>query len=382
MRIVFGLVLAMSLAAGAEAAPKIEIGFCPSAQVRTYPAESRRNVQSLLLQNVAITNRGDAPVDVRTIEITLLRKDEAIDTRRLTASDVARFAMAGQQIQAGGMLAAAAFQFCGTSLIGAETKLGGPTLAPGEAMLVMQQSFVFSGARDTLRVTVDGSGGETSATIPIVSSFAKGSYIFPLRGVWYAGNGPTFYTAHRWALPEEFAFDIAKLDKGGLSHKGDGTKFTDYYAYGANVMAAADGKVVGGNNDTAEDPTAMQKPGESQADFFQRLLQEQAQRMSGGTPAIAGNYVMIDHGNGEFALYAHLQRHSVRVHAGDTVKAGQVIGLLGSSGNSTEPHLHFQLCDKPDPLMCAGIPVDFTNVIIPWADLPRPVQSGDVVIAK
>jgi len=91
---------------------------------------------------------------------------------------------------------------------------------------------------------------------------------------------------------------------------------------------------------------------------------------------------MIEHANNEYSLYAHLQPSSVHVHVGDQVKAGDAISKLGSSGNSTEPHLHFRVCDKPDPLMCASTPVNFSNVAVQWADLPCPLQSGDVVMAK
>jgi len=58
---------------------------------------------------------------------------------------------------------------------------------------------------------------------------------------------------------------------------------------------------------------------------------------------------MIDHGKTEYALYVHLKPGSVRVHVGDEVKSGDVVGKLGLSGNSTEPHLHFHVYDKPDP---------------------------------
>lgn len=61
---------------------------------------------------------------------------------------------------------------------------------------------------------------------------------------------------------------------------------------------------------------------------------------------------------------------------------GAPIGKLGSSGNWTEPHPHFQLCNAPDPRACAGIAVEFQDVSLPYADYPRPVQSGDSVVAK
>jgi hypothetical protein len=378
--------LMLSLSAFAEPPKSVEIRFCPASTVRTYPLESRRDLQSLLLQNVAVINHGSAPFKIDDIELELLQANRVVESRKLDREAVQRLADHGAKLQAAGILEQVAFQFCGRDLIGPSIKLTGATLARDQALLIVEQVFAFRGARDTLRVRVHGSLDdritEFTGSIPIKSEFAQNKYIFPLRGVWYAGWGASFHTGHRWAVPEEFALDIAKIGESGLSHKGDGTRFNDYYGYGADVLAAANGRVTSVANDQPEDPSAMQRPNESQEAYSARLQKEQAERLAKGPTAIAGNYVMIDHGKNEYSLYAHLQPGSVRVHIGDQVKAGDVIGKLGSSGNSTEPHLHFHVCDKADPLMCAGIPVNFSNLTIQWADLPRPIQSGDVVIAK
>jgi murein DD-endopeptidase MepM/ murein hydrolase activator NlpD len=374
------------LSATAETPKSVEIRFCPASAVRTYPLESRRDLQSLLLQNVAVINHGSVPFKIENIDIELLQSNRVVESRKLDRETVQRIADRGTKLQAAGVLQQVGFQFCGTDLIAPSIKLAGATLARDQALLIASQVFAFNGARDTLRVRVHGNvdrhATEFAGSIPIKSEFAKSKYIFPLRGVWYVGWGASFHTGHRWAVPEEFALDIAKVGESGLSHKGDGTRFDDYYAYGADVLAAADGRVISAANDRPEDPSAMQRPNETQEAYFARLQKEQGERLAKGLTAITGNYVMINHGENESSLYAHLQPGSVRVHVDDQVKAGDVIGKLGSSGNSTEPHLHFHVCDKPDPLMCAGIPVNFSNVTIQWADLPRPIQSGDIVIAK
>jgi murein DD-endopeptidase MepM/ murein hydrolase activator NlpD len=375
-----------SLSAAGAPPKSVEIRFCPASAVRTYPLESRRDLQSLLLQNVAVINHGSAPFKIDDIDIELLQANRVVESRKLDREAVQRIADRGVKLQAAGILEQVAFQFCGTDLIGSDIKLAGPILDRNRGLLIIEQVFAFRGARDTLRArvhgNVDGHAAEFTGSIPIKSEFAQNNYVFPLRGVWYVGYGASFHTGHRWAIPEEFALDIAKVGESGLSHKGDGTRFDDYYAYGADVLAAADGRVASVANDQQEDPSAMQRPNETQEAYFARLQKEQGERLAKGLTAITGNYVMIDHGKNEYSLYAHLQPGSVGIRVGDQVKAGDVIGKLGSSGNSTEPHLHFHVCDKPDPLMCAGIPVNFSNITIQWADLPRPIQSGDVVIAK
>ena len=73
----------------------------------------------------------------------------------------------------------------------------------------------------------------------------------------------------------------------------------------------------------------------------------------------AGNHVVVDIGGGRFAFYAHMQPGSVRVKVGDTVKTGQVLGLLGNSGNTDTPHLHFHVMDGPSPLVANGLPYVF-----------------------
>ena len=77
----------------------------------------------------------------------------------------------------------------------------------------------------------------------------------------------------------------------------------------------------------------------------------------------AGNYVVLDLGNSEYLFIAHLQNGSVKVQLGDTVVSGQVLGLTGNSGRSSEPHIHIQLQDGPDiySVEAIGLPLTFSN---------------------
>lgn len=384
-----GLMTAALMPATAYAdgkAADVAVKFCPVEQVRTYPLESQRNVQSLLLQNVLVTHGGAGTIEVVGLDVELMAGGEVKDARRIAGTDLKAAAAAGPRVQGSGMTEMMAFQFCSGALIPAGAKLTGPSLKTNEAMLLMQQPFAYKGARDSVRVRVqflrDGKMVEMRASLPINSGLSKTAFRFPMTGQWFVAVGPTPHTAHRWALPEEFAFDIVRMGDGTRSFRGDGTKFEDYFAYGAEILAAADGKVVAVKTDVAEDPTTLRQPGEAADVYGERVGAYQMQLVMKDINSIAGNYVAIDHGNGEVSVYAHLKPGSVSVKVGDGVKAGQVIGLLGSSGNSTEPHLHFQVCDRAEPLACAGVPVNFTNIELPYADYPRPLQSGDIVVAK
>jgi murein DD-endopeptidase MepM/ murein hydrolase activator NlpD len=170
----------------------------------------------------------------------------------------------------------------------------------------------------------------------------------PLRGgPWWTGNGPDNTSGHRRAfipvagsawLAQRFAIDFMRFDEQGRAQIGDGTRNQDYPGYGAEVVSVADARVL-----SVIDGIAENKPGKGSA-------------VPITLATAAGNQVSLDLGGGLTAFYAHLQPGSVRVKVGDRVKRGQVLGLLGNSGHSTGPHLHFQISRGATILGSEGVP--------------------------
>ncbi|MFH8882078.1 M23 family metallopeptidase [Streptomyces californicus] len=95
------------------------------------------------------------------------------------------------------------------------------------------------------------------------------------------------------------------------------------------------------------------------------MLAEAPVRSIVGAHRIIGNHVILDLGERTYAVYAHLRRGSLRVRAGERVRAGQEIGCVGNSGNTTEPHLHFHLMDGPDLDAARGVPFTWRGVGVP-----------------
>lgn len=366
-------------------APRIAISFCPSARVYAYPLESHRKIESVLLHNALITNRSPTDLLVTRVDIEAMSKGRVVEARHLEGPELDRAAGNGVGLQSSGAIKAVPFEFCDGPATDSHLKLTGPALGAGQGLLIFQQLLAFQGEADALRLTVHALAGSTpveaAATLPVRMELSKTVFRFPLRGVWYVEVGATPHTGHRWFTTEEFALDIGKLGASGLDHSGDGDRLSDYYGYGAEVLAAADGRVIVEVDGIPERADALQRPGESETAYELRHSQMQAALLSRGPASALGDYVVIDHHNGEYSLYAHLLPGSIRVKSGDEVKEGQGIGRLGSTGNSTGPHLHFQVCDGPDPVKCTGVPIAFKNIELPEADYPRPVQSGDLVIA-
>lgn len=85
-----------------------------------------------------------------------------------------------------------------------------------------------------------------------------------------------------------------------------------------------------------------------------------------------GNYIIIQHTDGNYTLYGHLYANSITVKAGDSVEQGQVIAKMGNSGNSTGTHLHFEIREGQNSSSARVDPLDYVSM-----ENPRPVNASD-----
>ncbi|MFC9431007.1 M23 family metallopeptidase [Streptomyces sp. NPDC056987] len=134
----------------------------------------------------------------------------------------------------------------------------------------------------------------------------------------------------------------------------------DFPAFGAPLLAVADATVV-----HASDGQRDHLSRNSLAGLVYLMLFESVVRDLVGAHRIFGNHLILDLGNGTYAAYAHLRQGSLEVGVGDRVSAGQPLARCGNSGNSSEPHLHFQLMDHPDLNVARGIPFRWRGVGVP-----------------
>ncbi|MFF0333852.1 M23 family metallopeptidase [Streptomyces fimicarius] len=131
-------------------------------------------------------------------------------------------------------------------------------------------------------------------------------------------------------------------------------------AFGAPLLAVADATVVRASDGERDHLSRTSLPA-----LLYLMLIEGNVRSIVGVHRIIGNHVVLDLGDSTYAVYAHLQRGSLRVRPGDRVRAGQRLGRVGNSGNTTEPHLHFHLMDGPDPDSARGVPFTWRGVGVP-----------------
>jgi hypothetical protein len=179
----------------------------------------------------------------------------------------------------------------------------------------------------------------------------KADLRLPFDGNWTVfWGGRTVKENYHAAYPDQrFAYDIVMMNSGS-THSGDGSKCEDYYCYGHPIVSPSAGVVVEATDDLADNTPGKMDPAHP-----------------------PGNHVILDLGNDEYLFLAHLQKGSVKVKPGDHVKPGDVLGLCGNTGNTSEPHLHVHLQTTPRYGDGKGLPLQFQNYL---AD-GKPVDRGE-----
>lgn len=218
-------------------------------------------------------------------------------------------------------------------------------------LLFVQMALNFSVIKDCILqcigiVKVEQRYGKNTPSIENYHSEIQ--YDLPFEGEWTVVNGGfTKEFSHSWDIPtQRYAYDFVMLDESGSSYSGDLKKNESYYCYAKAILAPADGVVVKVVNN-AEDTLII-----GNGRFFSRAGN------------IEGNYIIIRHNDNEYSTLAHLKKDSILVKVGEKVSRGQRIAACGNTGNSSEPHLHFQIQDGPDPYKSAGLPIRFSGIRI------------------
>ena len=175
----------------------------------------------------------------------------------------------------------------------------------------------------------------------------------PVKGDYYLVHNQSTMDYHFWIAffiggsiytNEKFAFDLIQMDETWTqTFSGDPQVNESYFAYGDTLYSVASGTVL----------KAVDGLPENAGDSHDIPLNT--------LDASAGNHLLIDIGGGCYAVYMHCMPGSLLVNAGDVVTEGQPLAQLGNSGNSTEPHLHFHLVDRPELWYCDGLPFVFKN---------------------
>jgi len=198
----------------------------------------------------------------------------------------------------------------------------------------------------------------------------------PVRGRWRGLNSPTSKVpSHTHRLAQTYAIDITHEPDGASPRTFDPLwapmrRPETFPSFGQEVLSPVDGEVIAVHGTSRDHLSRLSWPG------IAYLLLEGFVRSLGAPRHLLGNHVMVradgaGAADGPVAVLAHLRRGSPVVQVGERVRTGQVLGQCGNSGNSSDPHVHFQLMDGPDIDSARGLPFTWRHL-----DEDGAVQQG------
>ena len=165
----------------------------------------------------------------------------------------------------------------------------------------------------------------------------------PFKGEWTVtwGGDTKALNYHVESRAQKNAFDLVMTNAGGKSFKTDGKTNVDYYAFGQELYAPCAAEVV-----LVVDGVKDNIPGRLNP-FY-----------------VPGNTVILKTANNEFLFFAHFKQHSIVVRQGQNIRQGQLLGLCGNSGNSSEPHLHFHIQNVEEMTEATGVKCHFEQLMV------------------
>ena len=183
---------------------------------------------------------------------------------------------------------------------------------------------------------------EDSANLPQMERNTT-ALILPFNGEWtvFWGGDTEEQNYHVVSKAQKHAFDLVITDDTGKSYKTDGRTNEDYYAFGKELIAPSDAEVV-----LAVDGIKDNLPGQMNPVY------------------VPGNTIILKTQNNEYLFFAHFKQNSIRVKQGQKIKKGDVLGLTGNSGNSSEPHLHFHIQNVEDMNKATGVKCFFNRIVV------------------
>jgi hypothetical protein len=295
--------------------------------------KSRENTESWLFHLMVETAPDDALLPV-AMDVEYLSRGQLLETAALSQAAVAALRVTAMTRQVG---------------------ITGERLAQPVSWQIyrIRASRPVAAETDAMRIDMrlrDGTGAEVRATgtIPIDTYTPRTSLIFPFSGRGYVSNAQANDGGHP-NRSGQFAVDALGVDENYAPVSSAEDANGAYVGWGRELVAPGAGTVVRVRADRPDQPV----PDRSDPAFYAPEFP------NGGD---VGNHVVIDHGNGEFSLIAHMMAGSVLVAQGEAVRQGQPIGRLGNSGDTNGPHVHYQLQSGPDWPSADALPCAFTNV--------------------
>jgi len=366
----FGLALVLGVsgmpAAGAE------LALAPSDSLVAAAARNRGYYDLIVPTIMVRAGTGEQLSDV-VVTIDLLRAGQSLLTKHVTSADMAMDTGGLAETGVAGFVNGQVLSTSGLAgLFGKPTTFAkSATIEAGQALGTFGNAFVTKGAPDQVRVSVSArtAGGapvKLERTIGVAEHKSAIQYQSPVKGTWLMTVMPGLRSHHRFNPPSEFALDFFKADADGRIWHDDSALAANFYGFGAEVLAAADGVVVAVTDGEVQDRAMLiRKPGEAPEAAGRRIQGYNFGRYMKDFPrAAAGNLVVVRHeqqGTIEYSAYGHL-RAGIPVKVGQAVKQGEKIGEVGDTGDSAAAHLHFQVNAGPDPFTSKSLPVRLTGI--------------------